>query len=65
MKGESTSFTCQDCKYFVRHYVRYNSGKYAAIDFGHCFRPRIKSRKVDTPACERFKARVEERAAEA
>ena len=65
METSASEFTCQFCKYFVRHYVRHNSGKYTAIDFGHCFRPRIKSRKVNTPACEHFRARAGETAADA
>ncbi|MCI8502004.1 MAG: hypothetical protein HFJ85_07170 [Oscillospiraceae bacterium] len=45
--------TCKSCKYFVPHYVNFN-GSFLEIEFGHCFFPRVKSRKADTPACQHF-----------
>ncbi|MGM9670145.1 MAG: hypothetical protein ACI3XD_01025 [Oscillospiraceae bacterium] len=46
--------TCETCAYFLQHYIRYKK-RYRAIAFGHCTEPRIKVRKIDTPACARYK----------
>ena len=43
---------CGSCKYFIQHYIRYDDGEYVPILEGHCKKPRLKSRKADTPACQ-------------
>lgn len=50
--------TCETCAYFLRHYVKCKK-RYHATGFGHCIEPRIKVRKLDTPACARYKQREE------
>ncbi len=46
--------TCESCKHFVQHYVKDKRSKFVPIYEGHCAHPRLKSRKTDTPACEKF-----------
>ena len=43
--------TCGNCRHFRRHYVRYARGRYMALSYGHCVKPRLKSREADTRAC--------------
>ncbi len=45
--------TCERCKYFIQHYVRHGKG-YGKVYCGHCRYPRLKSRKPDTQACDKF-----------
>ena len=45
--------TCQLCKYFVQHYIRYGE-RYFPINDGHCKHPRLKLRTMGTPACKHF-----------
>lgn len=47
---------CLNCKYFYRHYTK-TPKSYAATAFGHCCRPRIRIREIETPACGRFSLR--------
>ena len=45
---------CGDCKFFRQHYV-ISSGRYMALDYGHCVaRCRKKMYAADTTACERY-----------
>lgn len=52
--------TCKDCKHFIRHYVRFPSGRYHAISHGHCTHPRVKPRTMEFPACPHFQPRCPE-----
>jgi hypothetical protein len=45
--------TCATCKHYVQHYVQHGR-RYGAAYCGHCRYPRLKSRKPDTPACDKF-----------
>ena len=45
---------CQDCTHFKQHYVKCGK-QYMATYCGHCAHPRIKERKEDSPACERYR----------
>ena len=36
--------TCGNCRHFRRHYVRYARGRYMALSYGHCVKPRLKNR---------------------
>ena len=46
--------TCQDCKFYVQHYFK-RGRSYAKAFCGHCAHPRLKERKPNNPACDRFK----------
>ena len=48
---------CGSCQYFVKHYIRYDDGRYVPIMDGHCTEPRLKRRTEDTPACMHWKRR--------
>ena len=48
---------CEQCRHFRRHYVRMGNNHYRPISAGHCTHPRLKDRRVDSPACARFSAR--------
>lgn len=48
--------TCQNCAYFIQHYIKCQKG-YSAICWGHCYRPRVKIRKIDVAACPRYRER--------
>ncbi len=48
--------TCQTCKYYHQHYVKYGKNHYLPVDEGHCAHPRLKFRKPETPACQKFSA---------
>ena len=48
---------CEHCKHFRRHYVRTGSHQYVPTVVGHCVRPRLRDKTVDTPACGRFSPR--------
>ena len=52
----STDLTCQSCKYFYRHCTK-QARTYSPTAFGHCIHPRVKIRRIDTPACEKFSPR--------
>ena len=56
-KGDMMQQTCQTCAYFIRHYAKWGKG-YSALALGHCYKPRIKPRKIDAPACPRYRART-------
>ena len=43
--------TCENCKYFRLHYVRWTNGRYVPTRDGHCVKPRLKIRKADTLGC--------------
>lgn len=45
---------CENCKHFLRHYVRYVTGDFIGLDHGHCIYPRVKTREADTKACMHF-----------
>ena len=47
-------FTCLDCKYFLRHYTKRENGSFVPAAHGHCRRPRIKLRQIESPACDKF-----------
>ncbi len=42
---------CGNCKHFWRHYIRSGRGKYSALLYGHCVKPRLKKRFVKDKAC--------------
>lgn len=49
--------TCQNCAYFYQQYVKTVSGNdeiFTKIYQGHCGKPRLKNRRPDAPACDRF-----------
>lgn len=47
---------CSDCTHFVQHY--YIDDQYcAALDCGHCIRPRLKHRKASSAVCEHYTSR--------
>lgn len=46
--------TCQTCKYYYQHYVKYGKNHFISVDEGHCVHPRLKFRKPEAPACEKF-----------
>ena len=50
--------TCIDCKHFYRHYTRTAKGRYEALFLGHCIKPRLKKRYVDSKACENWDNQV-------
>ena len=33
---------CGNCKNFRMHYIKYSRGKYVALMYGHCVKPRLK-----------------------
>ena len=45
---------CSTCNYYIQHYAKINHTGYRPVACGHCFYPRIKSRKPESPACEYF-----------
>ena len=47
---------CKTCQHFRQHYGKFGK-RYNPINCGHCVRPRLKTRKPDTPACERYQER--------
>ena len=47
--------TCESCQYFRRHYIRVGNNHYMPLDEGHCIHPRLKDRKTEHPACQRFR----------
>lgn len=49
--------TCLDCKHYRRHYIKQGKNYYVLIADGHCVYPRLKLRKANTPACDRFSLR--------
>lgn len=49
--------TCEGCRYFYQHYVRVNNRLYVPTKCGHCGHPRIRDKRPDTPACQRFAKR--------
>ncbi|MBS1403022.1 MAG: hypothetical protein HPZ79_08605 [Oscillospiraceae bacterium] len=49
--------TCKTCAYFIQHYAKRKTG-YTALAWGHCYRPRVKPRKTDAPACPRYRGRT-------
>ncbi len=53
--------TCETCAYYINHYVKLKKEKkYFRTMWGHCFKPRIKIRRIDTVACDRYKERQEQ-----
>lgn len=46
--------TCKTCKHLRQHYVRRSRG-YAWTNCGHCVYPRLKLRRPDTTACDKFR----------
>lgn len=45
---------CRTCRHFRLHYIKYKSGYYHPIDYGHCVYPRIKNRDGGKPACPHY-----------
>lgn len=45
--------TCQNCKHFRQHYGL-NEGKIFRLHCGHCVLPRMKNKKPEQKACEKF-----------
>ena len=46
--------TCQYCKHFLRHYTKFRYKQFFPLDVGHCINPRLRDKRIDTPACHRF-----------
>lgn len=46
--------SCEHCKHFHRHYVKFGHNKYAPLSCGHCSNPHLRDKKAETPACHRF-----------
>lgn len=44
---------CKTCKYFIRHYIKAGR-RFDLIESGHCIYPRLKDRRIYTPACEHY-----------
>ena len=49
--------TCESCRHFRQHYVRYSARRYQPIRYGHCVFPRLKRRMTVAPACEYYEKR--------
>ena len=43
--------TCNNCKHFCLHYIRYTRGYYSALHYGYCVKPRLKKRYTKDKAC--------------
>ncbi len=52
--------TCATCKYFCRHYTRRGKRMFIPLVMGHCGNPRLREKKVDTLACQRYVEVVED-----
>lgn len=46
--------TCEGCRYFYQHYVHVKNKLYVPIQCGHYAHPRIRDKRPNTPACQRF-----------
>lgn len=46
--------TCLTCRYFRQHYVRRGRNQFVPIPCGHCGNPRLREKKPDAPACQRY-----------
>lgn len=42
---------CENCRNFRLHYIRYTRGNYAALNYGHCVKPRLKKRYCSDKVC--------------
>lgn len=51
---EQEEKTCTGCQHFVQHYAKVGNHTYVIVYSGHCGNPRIREKKPDTPACQRF-----------
>ncbi|NBI68749.1 hypothetical protein D1646_18570 [Pseudoflavonifractor sp. 60] len=51
MKGRRT---CQTCKHFRQHYVKWGEDDYQKCGSGHCVYPRLKPRRNETKACQYY-----------
>jgi len=49
--------SCANCAHYHQHYVMRENGTYFECWDGHCTEPRIKNRKPNTLACERWEAK--------
>ena len=49
------NLVCMNCRYFRQHYVRVGRNYYMETNCGHCVHPKLKDRKPDARACDRFK----------
>lgn len=38
---------CGNCKYFYKHYLRSDLGRYHPTSYGHCVHPRLKNRRAE------------------
>lgn len=47
----------KDYKNFRLHDVKYANGGYHAISYGHCVKPRLKTRYANDKACSHFQKR--------
>lgn len=46
--------TCSSCRYFRQHYVRRGRNQFVPIPCGHCGNPRLRDKKPEAPACQRY-----------
>lgn len=52
MEGQEK--TCETCKHFRRHYTRGGGNKFIPLAVGHCGNPRLRDKRCDAPACQRY-----------
>lgn len=52
--------TCETCRRFHRHYVKWEKETYHPLAMGHCGTPRVRNRKAGAPACPHWEAIPEE-----
>lgn len=53
---EMETETCGSCKHFTQHYVQSPGGAFAPAQFGHCAKPRLKTRQAERKACQYWEA---------
>lgn len=52
--------TCATCKHFTQHYVQGPGGAFTPAHYGHCVKPRLKTRQGERKACQHWEARPPE-----
>ncbi len=61
MPEEKIPASCVQCKYFHQHFVRSAGNRFVPLEQGHCGNPRLRDKRVNTPACSRFAKRPEKK----
>ena len=54
-----TEKTCETCKHFQQHYIKWGKNRYTECGFGHCVYPRCKPRYINTKACQHYTPKKE------